>query len=186
MKAQVARGPATTLARVFLVMGLLQPLRGREAHAAPEEVSGQAHVISVARDLMSAARYSTFVTLDAQGQPQARIVDPLPPEAGLSVYVATNPLSRKVNEILKDPRVTLLYFDAARPGYVTLIGRAVLVTGAEKQAHHKKEWQSFFPREKPETYTLYRIVPSRLEVVSAKDGLGGDPLTWRPAIVELK
>ena len=36
------------------------------------------------------------------------------------------------------------------------------------------------------SYTLYRIIPSRLEVVSAKDGLSGDPATWRPEIVDLK
>lgn len=135
---------------------------------------------------MTAARYCTLVTLGEAHQPQARVVDPLEPDEALTVYVATNPRSRKVQEIGKDPRVTLLYFDTARAAYATLIGRAAEATGALKSAHHKKDWQSFFPIEKPDTYTLYRIVPSRVEVVSARDGLGGDPTTWRPEIVDIK
>lgn len=102
------------------------------------------------------------------------------------IYVATNPRSRKVKELKEDARVTLLYFDAARMAYVTVIGRAVEASPLEKAAHHKKEWQPFFKLEEPESYTLYRVIPTRLEVVSAKDGLGGDPLTWRPEIVEIR
>jgi general stress protein 26 len=135
---------------------------------------------------MTAARFCTLVTIGDAGQPQARIVDPIEPDAGFAVYVATNPRSRKVEEIRKDPRVTLLYFDPARSASVTLIGRAVEVMGAEKSAHRKKEWDGFFPADRPETYSLYRIVPSRAEVVSAADGLAGDPATWRPEIVDLK
>lgn len=135
---------------------------------------------------MIAARFCTLVTIGELGQPQARIVDPLEPDKALILYVATNPRSRKVAEISKDPRVTLLYFDAVRSAYVTVIGRAREVPSAEKPSHRKKDWDAFFPASKPESYTLYRIVPSRLEVVSEKDGLSGDPVTWRPEIVNVK
>ena len=135
---------------------------------------------------MTAARFCTLITIGDLGQPQARIVDPLEPDSRFAVYIATNPLSRKVGEIGRDPRVTLLYFDAARSAYVTLIGAASEVPGALKKEHGKKEWEAFFPAGKPETWTLYRIVPSRVEVVSAADGLNGDPSTWRPEIVDLK
>jgi len=143
-------------------------------------------VLGIARQIMGGARFCTMVTVGELGQPQARVVDPLDPDPALVVYVATNPLSRKVGEIRKDPRVTLLYFDPARSAYVTLIGRAAEVPNPEKAAHRKKDWDAFFPADKPDAYTLYRIVPSRVEVVSAKDGLSGDPATWRPEIVDLK
>ena len=113
-------------------------------------------------------------------------MDPLPPDDSLAIYVATNPRSRKAAEIRRDSRVTLLYFDAAGPAYVTLIGRAIEITNPEKASHHKDDWQAFFPRDNPDSYTLYRIVPSRLEVVSAADGLSGDPATWRPEIIDLR
>jgi general stress protein 26 len=135
---------------------------------------------------MSASRYCTLVTLGGKGEPQARIVDPMEPNASFEVYIATNPRSRKVGEIRKDPRVTLLYFDPAALAYATVIGRAVEVKGALKTAHYKKEWEGFFAREAPDTYTLYKVLPSRMEVTSPKDGLSGDPATWRPEIVYFK
>jgi len=170
-------------------LGLLAALGLGLSSSLPAQSVADAHrqrVLTVARQIMSGARFCTFVTLGLDGQPQARVVDPLDPDPNLRVYVATNPRSRKVEEMGKDARVTLLYFDPARSAYVTLIGRAVPVEGAEKTRHHKKDWESFFPIEKPEAYALYRIVPSRVEVVSAKDGLSGDPATWRPEIVEIK
>jgi len=142
--------------------------------------------LAVARRIMIAARFCTLVTIGDLGQPQARVVDPLEPDEAFAIYIATNPRSRKVAEIGKDPRVTLLYFNPARSAYVTVIGRATEVPNAEKTSHRKKDWDTFFPAKNPQTYTLYRIVPSRLEVVSEKDGLSGDPVTWRPEIVNLK
>ncbi len=172
---------------LFLALNLAVGAVMSAPQAAPApSVPGRARTLEVAREIMSAARYCTLVTLGAGGQPQARIVDPIPPDGSLGVYVATNPRSRKVAEIRRDDRVTLLYFDAARPAYVTLIGRATEVTGPEKTAHFQEGWRAFFNRDSPETYTLYRISPTRVEVVSAPDGVSGDPVTWRPAIVEFK
>lgn len=187
MTTPVSRRTARFWAGVCLLslVGHAHAQESRPASVQDEE-GRPGRVLSIARDLMSASRFCTLVTLDAHGEPQARIMDPLPPDGGFSVYVATNPLSRKVREIRRHPRVTLLYFDSPRPGYVTLIGRAVEVKTADKKGHHKPEWEPFFPAEKPEAYVLFRIVPLRLEVVSARDGLPGDPATWRPEIVEFK
>jgi len=178
-----ARSRTAALLALLLAPG---PLLG--AQEKPRSVSpaqNRERVLGIARQIVSGARFCTMVTIGDLGQPQARVVDPLDPDPALVVYVATNPLSRKVGEIRKDPRVTLLYFDPARSASVTLIGRAAEVPNPEKAAHRKKDWDAFFPADKPEAYILYRIVPSRVEVVSAKDGLSGDPATWRPEIVDL-
>jgi hypothetical protein len=82
--------------------------------------------------------------------------------------------------------VTLLYFDPAALAYVTVVGRALEVKGAAKTSRYKPEWQGFFSLDRPESYSLYRIVPSRLEVVSPRDGLSGDPTTWHPETVDFK
>ena len=170
----------------ILILAPGRVLRAQEQARVESPASKRERVLDVARKIMTDARFCTLATIGDLGQPQARIVDPLEPNAALAVYIATNPRSRKVAEIRKDPRVTLLYFDTARSAFVTLIGRADEVRGAEKAAHRKKDWDAFFPAGKPDTWALYRIVPSRVEVVSAKDGLNGDPSTWRPEIVELK
>jgi len=175
------------MAPILALLSCLSPgLPAQEAPGTEGQARHRERVVEVARQIAAGARYCTLVTIGEAGQPQARVVDPLEPETDFTVYVATNPASRKVGEIRKDPRVTLVYFDTARSAYVTLIGRAVEVTDAEKGKHRKKEWDAFFPAAKPEAYLLYRIRPARLEVVSARDGLSGDPATWRPEIVELK
>jgi general stress protein 26 len=173
--------PGFRTAALVLVLGLAAGAFAQEKPAA-----ARARILEIARKIMVAARYCTLATTSESGEPQARIVDPLEPDEGFAVYVATNPLSRKVAEIRRDPRVTLLYFDRARSAYVTLVGRAAEVTGVEKTRRRKPEWQQFFPAEKPDNYLLYRITPVRAEVVSAADGLGGDPVTWKPEIVEFK
>ena len=165
---------------LLATIGLAGSAAAQEKTGAPIPANDRARVLGVARQIMSAARFCTLVTIGDGGQPQARVVDPLEPDATFAVHFATNPRSRKVAEIAKDPRVTLLYLDAARSAYVTMIGRAIEIKDASKGERRKKDWDAFFPREKPETYSLYRIVPTRLEVVSAKDGIGGDPATWRP------
>lgn len=59
---------------------------------------------------MAAARYCALVTLDEAGRPLARAMDPFPPEADLTVWLATHRATRKVEEIRRDPRVALYYF----------------------------------------------------------------------------
>lgn len=177
---RLARTAAATLG--LAVLGASSLLAQTSPAAAPD----RARILSTARSVMNTARYASLITLGARKQPQARIVDPLAPDDKMAIYIATNPLSRKVSEIKKDARVTLLYFDAARPAYVTLMGRAKAVSGSEKAAHFKADWSGFFSREKPDAYILYRIAVSRIEVVSPRDGLSGDPITWRPEIVDIR
>lgn len=169
-----------------LLLALGPALGAQEKPKVKTPAPSRERIIEVARRIMIGARFCTLVTIGELGQPQARVVDPLEPDAAFEVHIATNPASRKVAEIRKDPRVTLLYFDTARSAYVTLIGRAIEMPDAEKAGHRKKDWDAFFPAATPLAYTLYRIVPSRLEVVSASDGLSGDPVTWRPEIAEFK
>jgi CubicO group peptidase (beta-lactamase class C family)/general stress protein 26 len=171
---------------VALLAGFaLQAAAGPSTESAPQATSPptREHILGAARRIMTTARYATMVTT-REGEGQARVVDPLEPDPSFAVHVATNPRSRKVLEMNVNPRVTLTYFDAAGLAYVTLVGEARLVEGSQKTERYKKEWEKFFDRAKPQSYNLYRIVPSRLEVMSPQDGLSGNPLTWRPEIVD--
>jgi general stress protein 26 len=120
-------------------------------------------------------------------QPQARIVDPLIAESEGAIWIATNPLTRKVAEIARDPRVTLMFFNAAANEYVTVHARATMVTDeARKAAHWKNEWRPFYREQtKGADFMLYEVRPFRLEVSSSRHKLDNDPKTWRPVIVDL-
>lgn len=145
-------------------------------------------ILEAARSILAKARYATLVTLDDEGAPQARVVDPFAPEGeGLVVWVATNARSRKVSQLARDGRVTLVYFEPATASAVTLVGTAQLVRDpAEKARRWKPEWAPFYQdTHKGDDYLLIRVTPSRLEVVGEAYGMMNDPATWRPVILPL-
>jgi len=147
----------------------------------------RAAIITAATDIMRLAPYGPLVTIGADGQPQARIVDPFAPEADLTIWIATNPLTRKVQDIRRDPRVTLLYFNQAKAEYVTVIGTAQIETDARlKASHWKSEWAGLYKDDnRGDDFVLLRVRPSRLEVSAVDRGLKNDQKTWRPLIVDL-
>ena len=165
----------------FAVLTLLLPTA-----AAAQLPPPRAEVITAAIDIIQKAHYCTFITIGEDGHPQARIVDPLVPEADFTIWFATNPLARKVEEVRRNPKVTLSCFDSASPSYVTLQGSGSLVTdAAEKQRHWKSDWSAFYPNgAKGNDVVLVRIIPERLEIVSESRGMVGDPKTWLPLAIK--
>lgn len=143
---------------------------------------GKDQLLKAAREVMAAARYCAFITVGEDAHPQARIMDPFEPEADMTVWLATNPATRKVAEVRRDPRVTLLYFDSKGPAYVTLVGRASVVDdAAEKAKRWKEEWAQFYrDGNRGADYLLLRVAPRRLEIVSYPHGILNDPENWRP------
>jgi PPOX class probable F420-dependent enzyme len=174
-----------TIAALLAALCLPSIASAQEAPATPP---ARADIIKAAADVMQRARYCALVTIGEDGQPQARVVDAFAPEGDLTVWIATKPVTRKVAQIRADPRVTLFYFDAGDPGYVTLIGTAELVTdAAAKRAHWKPAWAGFYEDEyRGDDYLLIRVTPRRLEISSARHKLTGDPDTWRPVIIDFQ
>jgi general stress protein 26 len=172
--------PKTISLMVAAALALVvAPLRAAD-EGKPDE---HPDVVAVARKVMERARYCGLVTLGPDGRAEARIVDAFSPEDDMTVWIATRPVTRKVEQIRKSPNVTLLYWDRATLAYVTLIGDATLVDDpAEKAKRWKPEWSEFYSdANRGDDYLLIRVRPIRLEVVSMADGVLNDPTTWRPA-----
>jgi len=152
----------------------------------PTPPPDRAAVIAAAKDVMHAARYCALITNGPDGYPQARTVDAFAPEDDLTIWIGTNPVTRKVAEIEADPNVTLYYFDAEGTNYVTLLGKAEIVTDpAIKASHWKDDWNSFYAdRYRGDDYVLIRVRPVRLEIVSYTHNLINDQATWRPVTIE--
>jgi PPOX class probable F420-dependent enzyme len=148
----------------------------------------RAAVIKAAAGVMERARFCTLVTIGEDGHPQARVIDAFAPDDQMVVWMATTPLTRKVAQIRRDPRVTVVYFDPNSMGYVTLLGKAALVTdGAEKAAHWKEDWAKLYTdRNRGDDYLLIKVTPIRLEVSVESQGITNDPKTWRPVVVDFK
>ncbi len=160
---------------LFLAASLVQ---GQETKPLSDE-----QLIAAAREIMTAARYSALITMDSSGRPQARAVDPFSPDENMVVWLGTNPRTRKVNEIRRNPRVTLYYFDREQEAYVTISGIARLVNDPKEKAKRwKDEWKDFYP-DRATDYLLIVVEPEKLELVSIAKGIIGDPRTWKPPAV---
>lgn len=143
----------------------------------------RAELLGIAREVVEGAAFVSLATTDDEGYPAARAMDPLPPDENWVVWLATNPASRKVEQLRARPQVALHYLAESVPAYVTLIGRARLVDDPEMKARHWKEsWTPFYPDR--DQALLIEVTPIRLEVVSEPHGAPGDPGTWRAHVVE--
>jgi len=141
-------------------------------------------LIATARETMSKARYCALITQGSSGRSQARTLDPFAPDENMVVWLGTNPRSRKVAAIRRNPRVTLYYFDAEAQAYVTIYGIARLVSDPKaKLKWWKEEWKDFYP-DRAKDYLLIRVTPEKLEVVNVKKGIVGDPHTWNAPTVK--
>lgn len=172
---------ALTLAVCFVITAATSS--PAQTKAGPTHPAGRDRIITVAREIMTAARYCALITTDSAGRAHARTLDPFLPDEQMVVWLGTNPRSRKVAEIRRNPRVTLYYFHREGQSYVTIYGTARLVNAAEEKAKHwKDEWKTFYP-DRAKDYLLIAVTPEKLEVVSDRRGVVGDASTWRPPAV---
>ena len=157
---------------------------GAIAAQPPAAAAEKPDVLAVARKVAEKARYCSLITIGPDGRAESRIVDPFVPEEDWTVWIATRPVTRKVEQIRKNSHVTLSYWEAGSMGFVTLLGDAELVDDPKEKAKHwKPEWAQFHfysDENRGADYLLIRVKPHRLEVVSFADGLNGDPETWAP------
>ena len=140
-------------------------------------------LISAARETMTATRYCALITTVRDGRSHARTMDAFAPEQDMTVWLATNPRSRKAAEIRRNPKVTLYYFDRESAAYVTIYGTARLVNDkSEKAKRWKDDWKTFYP-DRDKSYLLIKVTPERLEVVNVNKGIVGTSPTWQPLSV---
>ena len=137
-------------------------------------------LLKAAREIIADAGPCALITLNEEGSPRARAMDPFPPEKDFTIWFGTNKNSRKVKQIKMDPRVNLYYMENDNSSYVTIFGKAELVDDPElKEKYWKDQWNAFYDENK-ENYLLIKVTPDWLEVSSAKRGLNGDSVSWKP------
>jgi general stress protein 26 len=165
------------LASTALVATALSGLAPVLAQAPQAPAIDRTTLLAAARDIMTTSGPCAVITVDETGWPQARTVDAFPPDDNMVVWFATNPKTRKVAQIKKDPRVTLYYYNPAAMEYVTVLGRARLVDDpAEKQKRWKDSFRAFWP-DRGAGYLLVEVTPERIEAVSPTREIFNDPVT---------
>lgn len=136
-------------------------------------------LLVAAREIISQTTYCALATVDENGQPQVRTMNPFPPNDELITWFATSRTSRKVKEIKNNPKVCVYYADHLNArGYVSITGRAEVIDDKELLVKMKREYWSGMPNWQ-EIFVLIKIVPETLEVINYKHGLNNDPNTFR-------
>lgn len=146
----------------------------------------ESKILAVARTTINDAYFGSLISVDKTGQPRARIMEPFAPEKDFTIWLATNPKSRKVRQIEDNPKVTLHFFDKQKLAYVSLMGKAYLVNDSKiKATKWKKGWEKFY-KNKEDAYLLIHFVPEYLELINIAESYTGDSLTWKPHRVVLR
>jgi pyridoxine/pyridoxamine 5'-phosphate oxidase len=83
-------------------------------------------LLRIARDIINKVPSCMAITVDGNGDANARVVDPRPLSDAWTVRFATHRQSRKSAEIEQSGRLTLAYQHVAEKAYVSLIGRATI------------------------------------------------------------
>ena len=111
-------------------------------------------------------------------------MNPFPPEDDMSVWMATNSRSRKIEEIRKNPNVTLYYANhSVATGSVAIKGKAVLIDDmAEKMKRKRDYWDQAFPDFK--YLILIKVVPEEMDVINYKRKMFNDPNTFKAPSVK--
>ena len=143
-------------------------------------------IIETSNEIIDSAYYCTLISIDRNGQPRARIMEPFKPDDNYEIWLATNPKSRKVQQLKNNSKSTVNYFNKTELSYVSLMGNAFIVNDeAIKSQKWKEGWEQHY-KNKKEAYILIRFVPESLEIVSYKKGYTGDKITWAPDLVKLR
>ena len=145
--------------------------------------SARDSLLAAAKEIIASQTYCALATIDSTGHPHVRTMNPFPPEEDMSVWMATNTRSLKVQEIRNNPKVCLYYADHSKAmGNVIITGTAVLINDTMEIQKRKREyWKQAFPDWK--YLVLIKIIPVRMEVLNYKWGKYNDPVTWAPPVV---
>ena len=141
-------------------------------------------ILVAARDIISQTTYCGLVTIDSNGQPQVRTMNPFPVEDDLVIWFATSRSSRKVGELKTNTKVAVYFANHnSAIGYVNVSGKAEVIDDKELLVKMKREYWEGIPNWQ-DIFVLIKIVPEKLEVINYKHGLNNDPKTLRAPSVE--
>lgn len=142
-------------------------------------------LVKAALELIHESHYCALVTVDSDGQPQIRTMNPFPMQDEIVIWFATARDSRKVKEIRNNPRVNVYWSDHTNAkGYVNITGTAEVIDDKELLMKMKRDyWEGI--KDWKEIFVLIKVVPKTLEVINYKHNLHNEAVTFRAPVVKL-
>lgn len=138
-----------------------------------------------ALQIMNKASTCSLITLDMEGNPEARMMQTLPTKDDFVIWLATKPNTRKIKQIEHNSIVGVYYEDGSN-GYVYLKAFAELVNDISlKRKYWKDSWKSFYPDIESDMI-LIRVIPKTIQIVSYEHGIISEELNWSAPIIKLE
>ena len=131
-----------------------------------------------------------LVTVDESNRPRVRTVrafrlkNPTTARERFTVFILTRTSTRKIDQIARNPLVTLYFNEDQRAAYATIMGRATVHRDPKNprlQSFLDSATVKFFWPAFPTDFVMIEVVPDWLEFIGP--GLWNDPDTWRPQAV---
>jgi general stress protein 26 len=134
-------------------------------------------LLQVASEIIGKVPACMAITVDWNGDANARVVNPKPLSDAWTVRFATNRQSRKCQEVERSGRLTLAYQYDPEAAYVTLIGRAVINDDvATKTANWRPESYRWHPGGPADPNVVYiDFTTERIELWSSAHAVVPDP-----------
>jgi len=168
---------------VFIMFCLSSLLLAQEKKYKLKQDISRDSLLILARTIVDSVDSRTFITVDENGKPQARIMSSFPPEEDWVIWLGTSPKSRKVKQIKNNPNVMVFYYDSDSHSYVSVAGQAQLTSDPDKKEHYwKKGWTRYYP-DPEKDYVLIKVTPKRLEICSYRYKLFWDE-AGQPTFIE--
>jgi len=143
-------------------------------------------LLRIAREIIAKVPACMAITVDRNGDANARVVNPQPLSNAWTVRFPTDKRSRKSAEIEQSGRLTLAYQDAEK-AYVSLTGRAAIREDvAAKIASWDARADKWFPGGPTDPNVVYvDFVAERIELWATSQGVVPDPVhgLWAAVLV---
>jgi general stress protein 26 len=168
-----------TKTTIILISGVILFLALIPLKINAQSVVNRDTLLIAAHEIMESTHYCALATIDPEGQPQIRTMNPFPANDELITWFATSRTSRKVAEIKNNPKVCVYWADhVSAQGYVSITGTAEVIDDKELLTKMKRDYWNGIPNWQ-DIFVLIKIVPKTLDVINYKHGLNNDPNTFR-------
>jgi general stress protein 26 len=132
-----------SISRIIAIFFLLTSLSGYSQNIKQKDTLNDS-LLMAAKEIITAAKTCALITIDNEGRPRVRVMDPFLPEDDFTIWFGTNKKTRKTEQIKNNPKVTLYYLEPNNAGYVMITGIAELIDDDdEKEKRWKDAWRAF-------------------------------------------
>jgi general stress protein 26 len=174
-----------TICIFFAFLFFSSPLSAQEESTSMQAEVSRDSLLKIAHIIVDSAKCKVLVSVDEEGKPHAREMDPFAPEENWTIWFGTNPNTRKVQQIKNNPNVAVFYYDTKSVSYVSINGTAELVNDPKlKQKYWKDYWDRYYA-DPEKDYILIKVVPDRLELISYQYQLFWKGDSFMPQSVDL-